>query len=83
MTIEGHTDNTKFKKLEKGQTSADKNMQLSKERAASVRDYFISKGISADRLSSEGFGETRPVADNKTAAGRAKNRRVDMDLKLR
>jgi outer membrane protein OmpA-like peptidoglycan-associated protein len=45
-----------------------------------VRDYFISKGVSADRLSSEGFGETNFVATNKTAAGRAKNRRTEIKL---
>lgn len=74
MTIEGHTDNT---------GNAAKNLQLSKERADAVKNYFISQGISAERLSSEGYGDTKPVESNKTAAGRAKNRRVAMDLKLR
>jgi outer membrane protein OmpA-like peptidoglycan-associated protein len=74
MSIEGHSDNV-------GNTA--KNMQLSKDRANAVRNYFISKGISADRLSAEGYGDTKPVASNKTAAGRAKNRRVAMDLKLK
>ncbi len=74
MTIEGHTDNT---------GTNERNLQLSKDRAASVMNYFISKGISADRLTSTGYGEEKPTADNKTAAGRAKNRRVVMDLKLR
>lgn len=74
MTIEGHTDNT---------GNAAKNMELSRDRAAAVKNYFISKGIASDRLSSEGFGDTKPVQSNKTAAGRAKNRRVAMDLKLK
>lgn len=74
MTIDGHTDNT-------GEDA--KNMQLSKDRANAVMNYFISKGISASRLTANGYGETTPVAPNKTAAGRAKNRRVVMDLKLK
>ena len=74
MTIFGHTDNI-------GTDST--NMKLSRDRANSVREYFISKGITTDRLTSDGFGESQPVATNKTSAGRAKNRRVDMDLKLK
>ncbi len=69
--IEGHTDS---------QGSDAYNMNLSKERAASVKDYLISQGLPASRLSSEGFGETRPVATNATAAGRQKNRRVEISL---
>ena len=74
MTIFGHTDAV-------GKDST--NMKLSRDRANSVREYFISKGITTDRLTSDGFGESQPVATNKTSAGRAKNRRVDMDLKLK
>jgi OOP family OmpA-OmpF porin len=74
MTIFGHTDDI-------GKDST--NMKLSRDRANSVREYFISKGITTDRLTSDGFGESQPVATNKTSAGRAKNRRVDMDLKLK
>lgn len=74
MTIDGYTDNT---------GRAERNLELSKERANAVKEYFISKGISADRLKSDGHGIENPVASNKTAAGRAKNRRVEMDLKLR
>ena len=74
MTIEGHTDDVG--------TDA-KNLTLSKDRAAAVKTYFASKGIALDRMETDGFGESRPVATNKTAAGRAKNRRVEMDLKLR
>ena len=74
MSIEGHSDNV---------GNPAKNMQLSKDRANAVKNYFVSKGIAADRLTAEGFGDTKPVASNKTAAGRAKNRRVAMDLKLK
>jgi outer membrane protein OmpA-like peptidoglycan-associated protein len=71
VQIDGHTDS---------QGADDKNQTLSESRAASVKDYLISKGIDVSRLSSAGYGETKPVADNKTAAGRAKNRRVEMTL---
>lgn len=74
ISIEGHTDNT---------GKADKNLTLSKDRAASVKEYLVSKGISASRMDSEGYGQERPVAENKTAAGRAQNRRVDMELKMK
>jgi outer membrane protein OmpA-like peptidoglycan-associated protein len=74
MTIEGHTDNV---------GSDEANLKVSRERANAVKNYFISKGISTDRLQADGFGESKPVADNKTAAGRAKNRRVTLDLKLK
>lgn len=73
MTIDGYTDNT---------GKADKNLSLSQERADAVKAYFVDKGIAAGRLTSTGHGIENPVADNKTAAGRAKNRRVEMDLKL-
>ena len=68
--IDGHTDNV---------GKPDKNMDLSNRRAASVKNYFISKGINADRLNSQGFGDTKPIADNKTSAGRAQNRRVEIN----
>lgn len=74
MTIDGYTD---------ASGNDQRNLELSKERANSVRDYFISKGIDASRLKADGHGEANPVATNKTAAGRAKNRRVEMDLKLK
>lgn len=70
-SIEGHTDNV---------GKADKNLELSKRRAAAVKAYFVSKGISEARLQSEGFGDTKPAADNKTAAGKATNRRVEIKL---
>jgi OOP family OmpA-OmpF porin len=54
------------------------NLKLSQRRAEAVRAYLITKGIAADRLTAKGFGETNPVADNKTAEGRFKNRRVEL-----
>ena len=71
LKIDGHTDNV---------GGDDYNMKLSDGRAASVKAYLVNKGIDAGRLQSEGFGETKPVADNNTAAGRQKNRRVEMKL---
>lgn len=71
LSIEGHTDNV---------GKDDYNHTLSHNRAKSVQDYLIAKGIDAGRLKAQGFGETQPVADNKTAAGRAKNRRVVMTV---
>jgi OOP family OmpA-OmpF porin len=69
--IEGHTDN---------QGSADHNKQLSEQRADSVVAWLKAHGVSTDRLVPEGFGATRPVADNATANGRALNRRVEVAL---
>ncbi|CAN1535688.1 OmpA-like domain [Flavobacteriaceae bacterium] len=69
LQIEGHTDSNAGEKH---------NIDLSRERAVSVRAYLISKGISGDRLSATGFGYTKPIANNKTASGRAKNRRVEL-----
>jgi outer membrane protein OmpA-like peptidoglycan-associated protein len=54
------------------------NEALSLRRAQSVRSYLISKGVSADRLTARGYGEADPIADNTTAEGRAKNRRVEL-----
>lgn len=57
------------------------NQGLSERRAKSVYDYFINKGISADRLTTRGFGETKPAFSNATREGRAKNRRVELYVK--
>jgi len=72
LLIEGHTDNV-------GQPF--KNQTLSEDRAQSVKDYFVSKGIEATRIQTAGYGDTRSVADNKTAVGRAENRRIDITIK--
>jgi OmpA-OmpF porin, OOP family len=71
VTIEGHTDNT---------GKAETNQKLSESRAAAVKKYLVSKGISADRLTTVGYGAEQPIEDNKTAAGKAKNRRVAFKL---
>ena len=56
------------------------NMKLSDRRAAAVKTYLVSKGIEANRVYTEGKGEKQPVADNKTKEGRAKNRRVEIEV---
>ncbi|SEP88493.1 OmpA family protein [Flavobacterium urocaniciphilum] len=71
FALEGHTDSD-------GKDAT--NLQLSKDRAAAVKNYLIEKGIASDRLTSEGYGETKPVASNKTKAGKAQNRRVEVKL---
>jgi outer membrane protein OmpA-like peptidoglycan-associated protein len=71
LLIGGHTDNT---------GSSDANMDLSRRRAQSVLDYLRSKGLETARLQSEGYGDTKPVADNTSAAGRSQNRRVEITL---
>ena len=53
-------------------------MKLSQSRAEGVRGWLVSHGIESARLTAKGFGETKPVADNTTDDGRAKNRRVDL-----
>lgn len=68
VQINGHTDNVGL---------PANNLKLSTNRAKSVADYLVSKGIDAKRLLHKGFGETKPVADNKTEAGRALNRRTE------
>lgn len=70
--VEGHTDSA-------GNTAA--NMKLSQRRADSVRNYLIQKfGIAPERISAKGFGPTKPVADNKTSAGKQKNRRIEANF---
>ena len=56
------------------------NQKLSVRRATAVKNYLVSKGIDANRIQIEGKGESQPVADNKTSAGRAKNRRVQIEV---
>ncbi len=69
LDIDGHTDS---------QGKPDKNQTLSENRANAVKAYLASKGVEETRLFAAGHGQDVPVADNKTAAGRAKNRRVEM-----
>ncbi len=69
LEVEGHTDST---------GSDDFNQKLSEQRASGVRDYLIQQGLQSDNLTSKGFGKTMPVADNSTADGRQKNRRVEI-----
>jgi outer membrane protein OmpA-like peptidoglycan-associated protein len=71
LLIEGHTDS---------QDRLGKNQVLSEERALAVKTYLTGKGISPDRLDSAGFGGSRPIAENDTAAGRAKNRRIEFRI---
>lgn len=69
LTIEGHTDDV-------GEDAY--NMTLSQKRTESVKAYLESKGVAGSRLTAVGYGETKPIADNKKADGRAKNRRVEL-----
>jgi len=69
VEIDGHTDNM---------GSAAYNMNLSERRAKAVMKYFVDKGVEAERLTTKGFGFTKPAASNKTKEGRAKNRRVEL-----
>ena len=71
IEVSGHTDNT---------GSAATNKTLSKNRALSVRTYLINQGISGERVLYEGYGFDRPIAPNTTAAGRAENRRVEIEI---
>ncbi len=69
LTVEGHTDAT---------STPEHNQQLSERRAVSVKAYLVAAGIDASRLSTVGYGATRPVASNDTGLGRAQNRRVEL-----
>jgi outer membrane protein OmpA-like peptidoglycan-associated protein len=69
ITIEGHTDSVGSEQL---------NQSLSEKRAAAVRDYLVSRGVPADRITTTGLGESSPVATNDTPAGRQQNRRVEL-----
>lgn len=71
IEVQGHTDAV---------GSAPFNLKLSQARAESVREYLVTHGVPAEELSAKGYGKTQPIADNKTAAGRAQNRRVVMSV---
>jgi outer membrane protein OmpA-like peptidoglycan-associated protein len=73
VVIEGHTDSTGSENL---------NRKLSQKRAESVRQYFIHNGVlPAGKMTSQGYGSSRPLASNATARGRAVNRRIDVVIK--
>jgi OOP family OmpA-OmpF porin len=69
VEVAGHTDSV---------DSDAYNLRLSQRRAEAVRDYLVRQGVPAERLTAKGYGEASPVADNKTAEGRFKNRRVEL-----
>jgi outer membrane protein OmpA-like peptidoglycan-associated protein len=71
VLVEGHTDSV---------GAAALNKRLSADRAAAVKAYLVSKGVAAERLDAKGFGPEKPIADNKTAAGREQNRRVEFTI---
>jgi outer membrane protein OmpA-like peptidoglycan-associated protein len=72
MLVGGHTDNVGSEAL---------NAKLSAARANAVKTYLVSKGVKSDLLSTQGFGASKPVAKNSTAAGRASNRRIELSAK--
>ena len=72
VDVDGHTDS---------QGNEEKNQTLSESRAASVVNYLVSQGIAESRLKATGYGVTKPIGDNKTAAGRAQNRRTEMGVR--
>lgn len=74
LMVSGHTDSS---------GSARLNQALSRDRAAAVKEYLVGQGVAAERIRTEGFGSQQPVADNRTAAGRAQNRRVEIRYTIR
>ena len=78
VAVQGYTDNAGWKNSTAEQ-SAQKNLDLSQKRAESVTSYLLSLGVPSSQIrSTTGFGESNPVADNSTAAGKAQNRRVEV-----
>jgi outer membrane protein OmpA-like peptidoglycan-associated protein len=71
LGVYGHTDNN---------GSDDVNIPLSEKRADAVKDYLLGKGLAVNRIETKGYGSSKPVADNSTAAGRGRNRRVEIVL---
>lgn len=72
IQVTGHTDS---------QGQAAFNQALSEQRAAAVKSYLINKGVDGNKISTRGMGASNPVANNATVAGRAQNRRVELDIK--
>jgi outer membrane protein OmpA-like peptidoglycan-associated protein len=73
IEIEGHTD---------AEGTDERNQRLSDRRARAVADFLTREGVEANRLSTVGYGATRPVADNDTEDGRARNRRIEFIVKV-
>jgi outer membrane protein OmpA-like peptidoglycan-associated protein len=71
LEISGHTDNTGSLRI---------NQRLSRDRARAVVNYLVNRGISVDMLSSQGYADSQPVAENDTAEGRRQNRRVEFKV---
>lgn len=71
VSIEGHTDNV---------GKPESNLILSQDRAKAAMDYLIKQGVDSGRMTYSGYGDSKPLGDNKTAAGRAQNRRVEFNL---
>lgn len=71
VNIAGHTDNT---------GKPEKNKTLSEDRANAVKAYLISQGVAADKITAEGFGDQKPIADNNTTLGKSINRRVELKV---
>lgn len=71
ISISGHTDNV---------GRDDYNLKLSQDRASSVAQYLISRGVAGGRVNAVGYGKSQPVADNSTEAGRSQNRRVEIKI---
>ena len=78
VAVQGYTDNAGWKNSTAAQ-SQQKNLDLSQQRAQSVTNYLLSQGVNPAQIrSTMGYGESNPVADNSTAAGKAQNRRVEV-----
>jgi outer membrane protein OmpA-like peptidoglycan-associated protein len=71
VKVDGHTDNV---------GKPEKNLKLSQDRAQSVVNYLVKKGVAPERLEATGYGDTKPVEDNATAKGKAQNRRVEFNI---
>jgi len=71
VEVQGHTDNI---------GSESSNQKLSEKRAEVVKNYLVARGVKADRIKVVGYGEKNPIADNKTADGRAMNRRIEFKV---
>jgi len=71
VRIEGHTDN---------QGTAESNLELGGNRALTIKNWLVGKGVAAERLLAVGFGDTKPIADNASEEGRAQNRRTEFRL---